>query len=247
MCIKSKSSTMSNDSPILLRLLGRSWDKFLLIGCCLLAGWMLIMWLLPHWDYLPDWAPVPGPRLMDPLKCVQPIILCGLGLPTLLAFVVGLIANLVLLLNRVLSRHIGGMVVLGVGLMILVLAALPWLFGDAIDDILIRYAITRYDVAIDAIELYHEEHGEYPPSLDMLVPDYLPTVPGIYMKYGEILKYDPNSEWGYVGSGPFTFELYGHYLSLHGQTLKYCPVEDNSCSGFNRIDDRWVWAYASAL
>jgi hypothetical protein len=119
MCIKSKSSTMSNDSPILLRLLGRSWDKFLLIGCCLLAGWMLIMWLLPHWDYLPDWAPVPGPRLMDPLKCVQPIILCGLGLPTLLAFVVGLIANLVLLLNRVLSRHIGGMVVLGVGLMII--------------------------------------------------------------------------------------------------------------------------------
>lgn len=239
------STNSSSESP--LHLLGLGWDKPLLISCCLLAGWLSIIWLLPHWDYLPDWAPVPGPSLMEPLKCFQPIILCVLGLPTLLAFVVGLITNLVLLSKRLLRQNTNGIVRLVTALVILILAALPWLFGDAIDNVLVRYAIMRYDVAIDAIEQYHEDQGVYPPNLDALVPDYLSTVPGIYMKYGEILRYAPNSEWKYINQGPFTFELYGHYLGMHGQILKYCPVEDNSCQEFRRIDSRWVWAYSSAL
>ena len=222
-------------------------DTPLLVGCCLLTTYTITIWLLRHWDYLPEWAPVPGPIVIDSLKCLHSLLPCGAGFLNLGALAVGLTTNLVLLVKRVLSRRIGGAVKLSAGLIMLSLTALPWFFGDKIDDILVRYAISRYNVAIDGIEKYREDHGEYPASLNVLIPDYLSSVPGIYMKYGEVLKYDANSSWGYVGYGPFTFELFGSHRILHGQTLKYCPVEDSSCEGFRRIDERWVWAYSSAF
>ena len=220
----------------------------MLAGCCLFAGWTLILWLIPHWLYFPNWVPIPGYRLMAPVTCFGPLILLIGALPTLVIFILVVLLDSALLLRQIVSQSKQGIHKLGIGLVIVSLPLLPWIFGKRIDDALIGYAISRYNVAIDAIEQYYEDHSEYPATLETLVPDYLPKTPGIYMKYGEILKYDPNSERGYVGRGPFTFELYGHDMSgWHGQTLKYCPVEDNSCSGFDRIDERWVWAYASAL
>jgi hypothetical protein len=217
-------------------------------GCCLFAGWTLILWLIPHWLYLPNWVPIPGYRLMAPVTCFGPLMLLIVALPTLAIFFLVVFLDSAFLLRQIISQSKQGIRKLGIGLVIVSLPAFLWIFGKRIDDALVRYAISRYNVDIDAIEQYYEDYGEYPATLDALVPDYLPRTPGIYMKYGEILKYDPNSEWGYVGHGPFTFELYGHDMSgWHGQTLKYCPVEDNSCAGFNRIDERWVWAYASAL
>jgi hypothetical protein len=207
----------------------------------------LVFWLIPHWDYLPEWAPVPPFTLAHPWKLLQSFLLCLLVWPMMLICLSQLVTDLVLLLNRVLPRTWAAASIIIIALIVLGAAATPWLFEDRIDGILVKYAISRYDLAIVAIEKYHEDCGEYPPSLGALFPDYLPFAPGLYMNYGDTLKYDPNSERGYVGHGPFTFELFGTYKVFHGQTLKYCPIEDDSCRAFSRINDRWVWAYSSGL
>jgi hypothetical protein len=190
------------------------------------------------------------------------LFLCGLVPFALIAFADGLIVNLVSLLS--------GRKAAALNLSLLVLAAVvvvaPCFFRHSVLDLvsgivasrygvviterdsLIAHAASRYDSAIAAIEEYYADHGQYPPTLWALVPDYLPTPPGIYMKFGETLKYDPKSQRGYAGHGPFTFELYGHYRGWHGQTLKYCPIEDSSCDVFKRrINDNWVFVFSSAL
>jgi len=115
--------------------------------------------------------------------------------------------------------------------------------------------IQQFDQVIDAIEDYHQDHGEYPPELSDLVPSYLPQVPGIYIRRGERLIYasEPERE----GGAPFTFYIYGHYPGLafmHGWELKYWPEKLDMCSETDnrhyhphRIDDRWIWVSRSAL
>jgi hypothetical protein len=115
--------------------------------------------------------------------------------------------------------------------------------------------IQQYDQVINAIESYHQDHGAYPPELSALVPDYLPKVPGIYIRRGERLTYAPRPEQ--EGAAPFTFYIYGHYPGLafmHGWELKYCPKELDLCNETNdqhyhphRINDRWIWISRSAL
>lgn len=224
-----------------------NWGGRLIFGCCLFTWGVLIIWLIPHWDYLPEWAPVPPFTLPHLWNLLQSFLLCLLVWPPVLICLFPLVTDLVLLLNSVFPRAWATALIIVIALIVLGAATTPLLLEDSIDDILIKYAILRYDLAIVAIEQYHEDCGEYPPNLGALFPNYLPFVPGLYMKYGDTLKYDPNSEWGYVGYGPFTFELFGTYKVFHGQTLKYCPIEDDSCRAFNRINDRWVWAYSSGL
>jgi hypothetical protein len=222
-----------------------SWAKYPLTASCILTAGVLTVWLVPHWDYLPEWAPVPGLALN--LQCLYSFILCLLAWPLFVTFTARLAGRLVLSLSRIRSKLLIAVIILAICLGILSLAATPLLLEDKADGLLVKFAIARYNFAIDAIERYHRDHGEYPPSLNALVPCYLPTTPGIYMKYSETLRYDPDSQKGYAGHGPFTFELYGHYWILHGHTLKYCPIGDSTCRGFGRIDDRWVVAFASAF
>jgi hypothetical protein len=228
------------------------WDNFFLVASCILAGWSLVIWYLLNWEYLPDWLPLPGFPLMDFFACFGPLLFCITGLPALLGFIVGIVGNVVLLINRMLSWQIAKALKLGVGLTVLGIATLPWMFQGTIEDRALDHAIERYDVVINAIETYRTDYGHYPANLEDLVPSYLPEIPGKYMKFGEMLIYEPHpSAW--YDHAPFTFELYGHYYGIHGQTLKYCPVETNPCyEGArkitpSRINDRWIWVYSSAL
>ncbi|TKJ29765.1 MAG: hypothetical protein CEE40_07325 [Chloroflexi bacterium B3_Chlor] len=212
------------------------------------------MGFISHWDYLPDWVPVPAPNqgYVSLVPCFLPFILCIFGIPTLLAAVIALLVNYALFVRRALSGHISAAVKIGIALTALSSAVLVLLLGGPIHDALLKYAIVRYNVAIDAIEEYHADQEQYPPELNALVPDYLARTPGLYMKFGEVLIYEPGpSSW--YDHAPFTFELYGHYTGIHGQTLKYCPIEIDPCfeGGGHltpmRIDDRWIWVYSSAL
>ena len=223
------------------------WDRSLPLLCYILSGWVLVLWFMPHWLYLPNWFSALPSKLMSPVTLCSPAII--FQWPAMMLLFLSIVLSAILLFSRAASQSWARVRRLGSSLLALCLVALPWVFGDRIDDALIQYAIARYNVDVDAIEEYFDDNGEYPPTLDALVPRYLRATPGIYMAYGEILKYDPDSKWGYVGFGPFTFELFGHDMSgWHGMTLKYCPAEDDTCSSFGRrIDDRWVWAYASAL
>jgi hypothetical protein len=115
--------------------------------------------------------------------------------------------------------------------------------------------IQHYDQVINAIESYCQDYGVYPPELSALVPHYLPTIPGIYIRRGERLTYAPEPEQ--EGAAPFTFYIYGHYPGLafmHGWELKYCPKELDLCNETSdrhyhphRINDRWIWVSRSAL
>ena len=223
-----------------------------LLGSCFIAGMVLSIWVIQSWEYMPEWAPVPGPAIMDMVSCLRPIFLFLCGIPTAIAFLGGLVMNFRSLINRTQRRNILGILSFMLGLIILGSSTLPLFFQDQLEHGMQHYAISRYGVVIDAIEKYHVEHGSYPPSLNELVPNYLPAVPGKYMKFGEELNYfaDPNSEnaRGYAGHGPFIFELTGMYAGIHGQTLKYCPIQDRSCDIFKgRVDDRWIWTYSTIL
>jgi hypothetical protein len=223
-----------------------------LLGSSVIGGMVICIWVIKGWEYLPEWAPVPGPALMNIVSCLRPIALFICGIPTGIAFVVGLITNFRSLPNRVPGRNLTGAVSFILSLAILGTSTLPLIYEDRLEEALKQYAITRYDAVINAIEKYHAANGYYPPTLDALVPTYLASVPGNYMKFGEELNYypDPSSEnaRGYVGSGPFIFELTGKYAGMHGQTLKYCPIQDGTCKAFKgRIDDRWIWTYSSIL
>jgi hypothetical protein len=223
------------------------WDRRIPTFCYVLSGWVLALWFLGHWVYLPNWFSTLPSTLMSPVTLCSPIVLTERPTRVLVFLVIAL--DVMLLFTRAVSRSWIKARKSGVSLLLLCLAALPWALAERIDDAFIGHAIKRYDVDVDAIEAYFDENAKYPPALDELVPRYLPEVPGIYLAYGEVLRYDPDSRWGYVGFGPFTFELYGHDMSgWHGVTLKYCPIEDDTCSSLGRrIDDRWIWLYASAL
>ena len=238
----SRTRTFINNCP----------NAALLLGSCLIGAMVISIWVIESWEYLPDWAPVPGPALMNLISCLRPIVLAICGIPTAIAFLLGFITNLKSLVNRVPARNLAGIISFVLSLSILGSSTLPLIYKDQLENDLKQYAISRYDVVIDAIEKYHSDTGHYPPTLEALVPAYLASVPGKYMKFGEELNYypDPSSTnaRGYIGSGPFIFELTGMYAGMHGQTLKYCPVQDETCKAFKgRIDDRWIWTYSSIL
>jgi len=224
----------------------------LLLGSCLIGGMVFFIWVMESWEYLPDWSPVPGPAVMNLVSCLRPILLFFCGIPIATAFLVSVIKSFSSLINPVRNKDVTGLISFVLSLAIVGSSALPLLYKDQLEKDLKQYAISRYDVVINAIEKYHTDTGQYPSSLDALVPAYLASVPGKYMKFGEELNYypDPSSEnaRGYIGSGPFIFELTGMYAGIHGQTLKYCPIQDETCKAFKgRINDRWIWTYSSIL
>lgn len=115
----------------------------------------------------------------------------------------------------------------------------------------LQSVLPEYDKVIDALEDYHNSFGQYPANLSYLVPDYLPKVPGIYIRNGERLTYElePMNEI----TPSYTFSIYGHYPGasfMHGWTLYYCPVRYVGCTAGEdsyRINDRWLWLHHSAL
>ena len=115
----------------------------------------------------------------------------------------------------------------------------------------LQSVLPEYDKVIDALEDYHNSFGQYPANLSDLVPDYLPEVPGIYIRNGEKLTYNP--EPMNAITPPYTFSIYGHYPGgafMHGWTLDYCPVRFVGCTAGGdsyRINDRWLWQHHSAL
>lgn len=227
-------------------------DKLISIGGGLIAVWSFTIWYTINWEYMPEWLPLPGLPLMDIIGCFGPILFLISLIPVLLIFVLGLFGNLILLVDRILSLNLLKVIHLTIGLTILGSAALPWMFHDDIEKMALNQAIRRYDVVIDAIETYRSDYGRYPANLNVLVPKYLPELPGRYMKFGKILTYESTASLEY-DHAPFIFELYGLYFGIHGQTLKYCPVTVDPCFEKvghltpERINARWIWVYSSAF
>ena len=115
--------------------------------------------------------------------------------------------------------------------------------------------IPKYDEVVTAIEQYYQDHGSYPEKLNDLIPTYLTQEPGIYLRNGEYLTYEPKSRQ--TGAPPFTFLVAGHYpalASMHGWDLVYCPSMYTGCATGGdrhiytyRVNDRWIWIHGSAF
>ena len=125
------------------------------------------------------------------------------------------------------------------------------------DEFDLPLVILQYEPVIIAIEKYYQDHGNYPSDLTILVPQYLPKIPGIYIANGERLTYKPEPLTEHAIVTSFTFHIYGHYsglASMHGWLLYYCPIEFEGCNDPGdrhfrqfRVNDRWVWINRSAL
>jgi hypothetical protein len=115
--------------------------------------------------------------------------------------------------------------------------------------------IQQYDQVINELDRYYYAHGAYPDALSTLVPEYLPEMPGIYIRKGERLTYTPVPLA--ESNPPFTFYIYGHYPGLafmHGWMLYYCPDVYSGCNAPgdrhfhpHRVNYRWIWISRSAL
>ncbi len=115
--------------------------------------------------------------------------------------------------------------------------------------------IPKYDQVITAIEQYYQDNGSYPEELNVMIPNYLPEEPGIYLRGREYITYEPEP-W-MENTPPFTFSLYGHYpfpAFMHGWELIYCPSSYSGCAAGGdrhirayRVNDRWIWVHGSAL
>ncbi len=255
------------------------WGEYIYLAffTLLLNTQFLVRPLLVSWNYWPEWAPI-SHSFATVFSFVRCLLLPMLGAMGAVAFVVfgdSLRRNIPDLLNR--KFPVGILYLL---LVVLVLPlSVPYVIQtrneivdsyvrtiaekngialrkyDSTNTALIAYAASRYDPVIDAIEKYHEENNEYPPDLETLVPDFLNETPEIYIKFGEYLSYSPVVESQFHDHSPFEFELYGHYSPefIHGQTLKYCPVQIAPCFEGNRhftparINNRWILVYSSAL
>jgi hypothetical protein len=234
-----------------MRSLSRSWRCGLLLGSLSLSAFIWALWLSKNWYLLPNWVPIPE-GIFFFFDCFLPLIVLLCGLPTAVAFGISIMLNLGILGHGVFKKNGREIKLVGVSLGLLILSSLPWIYTDEINDAMLAYSLTRYDPIIDAIESYKDEQGQYPSSLELLVPQYLSAVPGIYMKYGERLIYEAPQSTMHDYT-PFDFELYGHYAGLHGQSLKYCPIEINPCMGtdehihYRRLDPHWIWVIYSAL
>lgn len=99
---------------------------------------------------------------------------------------------------------------------------------------------------IDKINLYKSEHGEYPETIEALIPTYIKKIPSEYLGGRVIYQTDP-----YYGV-PFYFAFRGNYSGryfLHGWAIIYCPVSMCEISGppSRRIDDNWIFVHSSAF
>lgn len=229
------------------------WENSILIAVTVFSVWLLIIWYMLSWQYLPEWVPLPGLPLMDAIGCLGIPLFCMTGLPIFVVLCLGVIGSSITFVKRLYDGNLRAVIKIGAGLVIFGAALLPWLYEKEISKAGVNQAIERYEPVVEAIESYRAENGYYPDTIQKLIPSHLTNLPGIYMKYGMVLTYQPEST-NRLDHAPFVFELYGGYAGVHGQTLKYCPASIEPCyegvKGLytvERINERWIWIYSSAF
>lgn len=248
-------------NSLLLSVLRRFYLPYFCVCSSLCTGWLILNQVLENWDYYPERLPISRLEIFT-FKSLIPNFFLFVMIPiAVFTMADSLISTLRSLISGQWRASLRIFILVCVVLIPLIALDKAndvigkhdfYLYGVNISnrESLINAASSRYDTVIDAIEQFQIDHGHYPPSLQVLLPDYISSMPGMYMKYGEKLIYNPVLAYGSNRYGPFTFELYGHVgmAGIHGQTLKYCPVNDETCQVFRqRINDRWIFTFDSEI
>jgi hypothetical protein len=233
----------------------KNWQRVLPIYSAIISLLSLSIELHLIWDFLPEWFPIFTSSLENFLVNISSFLMLNLcGIPVVILTITGLIIQIILLAKQLIMKRFSRAGILIFGILALSASSLPWFFHEEINDRLIQYALPRYTPVIEAIEKYKANNGKYPDTLNTLVPEYLPSSPGIYMKFGEELAYKPDSPRDFENL-PFIFQISGSAGgSFSGQRFLYCPVPIDTCqeshynssAGLNiiRVNEWWLWIYS---
>lgn len=216
------------------------------------SGWLLAVWFLIYGDYFPEWFFLPRPKIADLLQISIPCTLFFLlFLPGLLFIYLSwklfMNNNLADLTQNTITKKI----VLA-GILVVSISLLPWMFGRVIQNRLIFYGLNRYDAIINVLENYKNLAGDYPESIEQLIPEFLPDEPKVFFKFAHSVSYsyDPES----IFSSPFDFSINGN-LGISGRDIKYCPESNEKCRSLSeknptqiqRINHNWVLFFYPGL
>jgi hypothetical protein len=102
-----------------------------------------------------------------------------------------------------------------------------------------------YQPVIDSLEKYKQKNGDYPSSLDQLVPDYITNLPMPYSCALPAAEYEKGSSWG-VDQYPTGGYRLMIFVSPRADLFYYLPNHNDSLCGKDnrceRIND-WVLEY----
>lgn len=96
---------------------------------------------------------------------------------------------------------------------------------------------------VEAIEKYYVEHGEYPQSLEGLVPQYLQELPGTDMGNYSDYRYLVGAEANRYEENPWVIEMNAAY-GMGFDSFMYFPLQNYPASGYGGgIERLGRWAY----
>jgi hypothetical protein len=98
---------------------------------------------------------------------------------------------------------------------------------------------------VDAIERYSKEKGQPPPSLEELVPDYLPSIPATGVGSAREFRYIAGEQAeGQYGGNPWVLELAVGTGFLNWDILIYYPLQNYPEHGHGgMLEPVGNWAY----
>ena len=214
-------------------------DARFLIYCVLVFLWVIAVWFIPHYVYMPAWFPTPDQYFLEQVSCLTPLILVFAFLLFLFFIFKG-----VTILNSPDRRNFSFLQPLEkfrilLGIFLFLVTPFPWLFSGQIDHFLLQEGLKHYDPLIEGIERYKQERGEYPKALEELVPSYLSAIPVPTMKIVKWVHYDPDTTQDFLteGAGPYTLQIQGMNEWAVQRVFVYCPVIDASCKSLFRAVD----------
>jgi len=95
---------------------------------------------------------------------------------------------------------------------------------------------------IEAIQAYEREHGRPPPTLNDLVPNYLPSIPETGMASYPQYRYCVGNEDSYEGN-PWVLEVFTSSGILNFDTFFYYPKQNYDSRHGDALERVGDWAY----
>jgi hypothetical protein len=225
-------------------------QRAIIIKCALMSFWLFVVWILVQGFYLPEWLHFFRFPLADIFQPYPLFMILILIVPATLLFIFSIGRDFLQLLKDHIKVNFRFKSITIVGIFLITLGIIPWIYVKEINSYLLTYGLSRYDRVIQSILNYEQKTNHLPNTLKELVPEYLPKVPVAYFNFGNGIIYSIKDDF-YTPLDtltPFEFEMTGGW-GLGGRSIKYCPRNDQKCRFFinsnpslvDRINENWIF------
>ncbi|HMD90418.1 MAG TPA: hypothetical protein VKF38_14750 [Anaerolineaceae bacterium] len=222
------------------------WVLLYCLGLSICSGILLI---IQNYDYLPDWFPGPDHFIVRNLQFYLPCLFFFAGCIFFYFMMIGLKPFIIPALDGFKELQFWQKFRIALGAGFVLISILPWFFRDQINQYLLNYTLQRYDQVINGIEKYKLDTGVYPRKLEKLIPGYLPTYPGYYMKFIDDVIYNRSSHECYYYREPYSF-CFSSRVLFGEKEFQFCPIDELICKNIQttdysdgnieRINQRWI-------